>query len=137
MDLLKPEITAGIYVKTTTDWDTEFSQRGFSVLTIFKHSGITCILNSRYIQSIVVILLFLVCFDCIKTDFNVPIPSIISYRRVLEFTKIECCSVHLVFLSKIEPEIGSIIRKKNQSMAPLSSDHHQRSYQSSVCLLLI
>uniref|UniRef100_A0A251SR77 Uncharacterized protein n=1 Tax=Helianthus annuus TaxID=4232 RepID=A0A251SR77_HELAN len=49
MDLLKPEITDGISVKTTTDWETEFSQRGFSVLTIFKHSGITCILNSRYI----------------------------------------------------------------------------------------
>ncbi|MFS8034607.1 hypothetical protein Hanom_Chr17g01583131 [Helianthus anomalus] len=49
MDLLKPDITAGISVKTTTDWETEFSQRGFSVLTIFKHSGITCILNFRYI----------------------------------------------------------------------------------------
>ncbi|MFS7991067.1 hypothetical protein Hanom_Chr12g01066431 [Helianthus anomalus] len=29
-------ITAGISVKTTTDWETEFSQRGFSVVTIFK-----------------------------------------------------------------------------------------------------
>ncbi|KAM0023762.1 hypothetical protein Hdeb2414_s0023g00643031 [Helianthus debilis subsp. tardiflorus] len=49
MDLLKPEITDGISVKTTTDWETKFSQRGFSILTIFKHSGITCLLNSRYI----------------------------------------------------------------------------------------